>query len=63
MDYSAAVNSVAETIAKGSKPLTEAQRRVMAGAMAVWLEKARKDGLDWARSMAAYCKENGINYP
>lgn len=63
MDYSEAAKSVAETIAKGSKPLTEAQRLVMAGAMAVWLEKARKEGLDWAHSMAAHCKENGINYP
>jgi hypothetical protein len=44
MDYSEAANSVAETIAKGSKPLTEAQKMLMAGAMAVWMDKARKVG-------------------
>jgi len=63
MDYAEAANSVAETIAKGSKPLTEAQRIVMAGAMAVWLEKARDEGLDWAKTMAVHCRNTGVNYP
>ena len=40
MDYAKAIKSVADVIAKGSKPLTEAQEMLMAGAMAVFLEKA-----------------------
>lgn len=43
MDYSKAINSVADTISKASKPLSEAQKMLMAGAMAVWLEKAATD--------------------
>jgi hypothetical protein len=44
MDYSKAINSVADTIKKGSKPLTEAQKSLLAGAMAVWLDVAYKKG-------------------
>jgi len=38
-DYAAIVKSVADTIAKGGKPLTEAQYMLLTGSLAVWLDK------------------------
>jgi len=43
MDYSMAINSVADTIRKAGRPLTEAQKMLMAGAVSVWLEKVATD--------------------
>jgi len=63
MDYSKAAELVADTIAKGSTPLTKEQKILMAGAMAVWLEKARMEGFDHANGMQAHCQRNGINWP
>ena len=63
MDYSKAADAVAETIAKCGKPLTDDQKMLMAGAMAVWMEKARKDGISHAKGMYAHCQRNGINWP
>ena len=39
-DYSDIARSIERTIAKGGKPLTEAQYMLMTGALAVWLDKA-----------------------
>lgn len=63
MDYSTAASAVADTLAAAGKPLTDTQRRLLAGAMAPWLEKARQAGLAHARAMHAHCQRNGINYP
>ena len=38
-DYVDIANSICDTIAKGSKPLTEAQRLCLVGAVSVWLAK------------------------
>lgn len=40
MDYSKAIDSVADTLNRAGNPMTEAQKMLMAGAMAVWLDKA-----------------------
>ena len=43
MDYSKVADSIAETIAKSTEPLAPIQRQVLAGAVAVWIEKAIKN--------------------
>lgn len=40
MDYSEIADSIAKTIAAAATPLTQTQKIVMAGAVAVWIEKA-----------------------
>lgn len=49
MDHSEVAASIADTIAKGSKKLTEDQRLLMAGALAVWLEKAQEEARKYTR--------------
>lgn len=46
IDYSTIANSIANTIAKGGKPLTETQRPLLVGALAVWLDKLNNKQCD-----------------
>lgn len=41
LDYSQIADSIADTIAKGSKALTTNQKLCLAGSVAVWLDKVR----------------------
>lgn len=59
MDYSKATEAIAGTIAKVSKPLTESQKMVMAGAIAVWMDKARNEGFDHTSNMQKMNHRNG----
>ena len=57
MDYLKAVRSVADTISKAAKPLDEAQRMLLAGAMAVLLCKAAEEERE---ACAAICDEHAL---
>lgn len=43
VDYNKVIESIASTLEKLGSPLSEDQRIVMAGAVAVWIEKAKAD--------------------
>ncbi len=44
IDYVAAADNIAEVIAAVDTPLTEGQRILLAGAVAVWLDHAKAEG-------------------
>lgn len=50
MDCSKINRSIAETLKKAGSPLTEDQEMLLAGCLAVWIEKAHEEGrLDQAK--------------
>lgn len=44
MDYVEVANSIAETIGKVTKPLTDDQRTFLAAAIGPWLQRAQFEG-------------------
>jgi hypothetical protein len=50
MDYSKAARDIASTIEKGSVKLTESQFLILAGGLAVYLEKSYQEGLACGRN-------------
>lgn len=51
MDYVEVANSIAETIGKATKPLTDDQRILLAAAIAPWIEKAEDEA--WSNAVHA----------
>ncbi len=49
MDYSEAAESIARTICKVASPLSEKQKLALVGAVAVWLDKAWREGREHGR--------------
>ena len=63
VDAVTVTSSIVDTVAKVCPPLTDDQRMVIAGALAVWLDKARHAARAEAlREAAEFCSIEGSLY-
>lgn len=61
-NYAEIANSIADTIAKCSKPLSESQRLVLAGSVAVWMDKVRGMTEERARELIVKLESDDLEH-